>query len=428
MPFRFVHAADIHLDSPLRSLALRDLELAELIGNATRRAFADIIDLCLDEQVDALVAAGDLYDGEQTSMKTALFLSLQLRKLHEAGIQVFIIRGNHDALSRITKELTLPETVKVFGGRAEAVQLSRGRGDVPIAIHGLSFAQPHAPDSLLGRYKAPIEGSVNIGLMHTSLDGSPGHDRYAPCSVGDLQNSGFDYWALGHIHKRSVIDGRCKVVMPGMPQGRDINEAGSKTVSLVTVADDRSIEIEERLISVAQFERISVDLAGIDDWRDMVAAIGARLTEARGAAASEHLIGRLRLTGATPLAWRIRSDIDLIKTEAVALAFDVGKCWIEGVEIACTAPVQPENEGAALSAVPVAELWRLIRKDILSAEGFQAELRRIADELRGQLPPECRHFLGSDEAGFQTRMAELAQEGVEDVLARLQATPTAEAG
>ena len=291
-----------------------------------------------------------------------------------------------------------------------------------------SFAQPHAPDNLLGRYKAPVEGSVNIGLMHTSLDGSPGHDRYAPCPVGDLQNSGFDYWALGHIHKRSVIDGRCKLVIPGIPQGRDINEAGSKSVSLVTVADDRSIVIEERLTSVAQFERIQVDLAGIDDWRDMLAAIGGRLNEARGMAASEHLIGRLQLSGATPLAWRIRSDLDHVKTEAVSLALGIGKCWIEGVELTCTAPLQAASEGAASSAVPVAELWRLIHEDILSTEGYQAELRTIADELRGQLPPECRHILGSDEAGFQTRIAELAQQGVEDVLARLQATPTAEAG
>ena len=109
MAFRFIHAADVHLDSPLRSLALRDPDLAELIGNATRRAFVRIVDLCLDERVDALLLAGDLYDGDQTSVKTARFLSEQIRRLHEAGIRVFIIRGNHDALSRITKELTFPD-------------------------------------------------------------------------------------------------------------------------------------------------------------------------------------------------------------------------------------------------------------------------------------------------------------------------------
>jgi len=114
MAFRFVHTADIHLDSPLRTLALREPELAGLIGGATRKAFAAIVDLCLAEQVDALLISGDLYDGEQTSMKTARFLADQLRRLHEAGIATFVIRGNHDAESRITRELTLPESVKVF--------------------------------------------------------------------------------------------------------------------------------------------------------------------------------------------------------------------------------------------------------------------------------------------------------------------------
>ena len=143
MPYRFVHAADIHLDSPLRSLALRDPDLADLIGNATRRAFVRLVDLCLDEQVDALLLAGDLYDGDQTSMKTARFLAEQLRRLHEAGIRVFVIRGNHDALSRMSKELTLPDSLKLFGGRAEAIAVERGSGQFSVAIHGLSFAQPH---------------------------------------------------------------------------------------------------------------------------------------------------------------------------------------------------------------------------------------------------------------------------------------------
>ena len=247
--------------------------VAELIGNATRHAFIRIVDLCLEEQVDALLLAGDLYDGEQTSMKTARFLAEQIRRLHEAGIRVFVIRGNHDVLSRITKEVTFPDLVKVFGGRAEAV-VDRHTGDLPVAIHGLSFAQPHAPESLLGKYRPPVEGAVNIGILHTSLAGAPGHDLYAPCSLADLQATGFRYWALGHVHKRSIVEGACAIVMPGMPQGRDINEAGAKSVTLVTIDDDRSIHIEERVTSIAQFERVSVDATGIADWRDLVGALG----------------------------------------------------------------------------------------------------------------------------------------------------------
>jgi DNA repair exonuclease SbcCD nuclease subunit len=416
LAYRFVHAADIHLDSPLRSLALRDADLAELIGNATRRAFVRIVDLCLDEQVDALLLAGDLYDNDQTSMKTARFLAEQIRRLHEAGIRVFVIRGNHDAMSRITKELTFPDSVKVFGGRAETIIVGTN-GDVPIAIHGLSFAQPHAPESLLPRYGAPTEGAVNIGIMHTSLAGAAGHDLYAPCNIADLQSAGFHYWALGHIHKRAVANGRCSIVMPGMPQGRDINEAGAKSVTLVTVADDRSVHIEEHVTSIAQFERVDVELSGIADWRDMVGVVAQALERAREEAVSEHLVARLRMTGTTPLAWRIRRDIDLLKTEADDRASLTGRCWVEKVEVDCAAPGMP----AGSVGDPVSELRRLINADVVQSDAYQAEVARIADELRSQLPQECRSILGSDDESFKAAVAELVREGADDVLARLHA-------
>ncbi|MCV9938224.1 DNA repair exonuclease [Boseaceae bacterium BT-24-1] len=417
MTYRFVHAADIHLDSPLRSLALRDPDLADLIGNATRRAFVRVVDLCLDEQVDALLLAGDLYDGDQTSMKTARFLAEQLRRLHEAGIRVFVIRGNHDALSRITKELTLPDSVKLFGGRAEVIAIERDRGQFAVAIHGLSFAQSHAPESLIGKYRPPVEGAVNIGLMHTSLAGAAGHDLYAPCSLADLQGTGFHYWALGHVHKRSVVEGGCAIVMPGMPQGRDINEAGAKSVTLVTIGDDRSIRIEERVTSIAQFERVAVDVTGIDDWRDLVTALARALEQVRSDVASEHLVARLRVTGATPLAWRIRRDLDLLKTEADDRASVIGSCWVEKLEVDCRAP----GVAASASTDPLTELRRLIDEEVIGSDVYQTEVAAIAEELRTQLPQECRSLLGSDEEAFKATIAALAKDGSEDVLARLHA-------
>lgn len=337
-------------------------------------------------------------------------------------IRVFIIRGNHDALSRITKELTLPDSVKVFGGRAEAVTLDRPAGDFPIAVHGLSFAQPHAPQSLLPRYKAPVEGAVNVALMHTSLAGAPGHDLYAPCSVADLQVAGFRYWALGHIHKRSVVQGDCTIVMPGMPQGRDINEAGAKSVTLATVGDDRSIRLEERVTSLAQFERVGVDLTGTRDWRQVAGAIAESLERARGEAAPEHLVARLQLTGATPLTWRVRRELDLLKAEADDRASVIGNCWIEKVEVAC----EPVGTAAGAAADPVVELRQLIDAEVLRSGAYRAEVTRVAEELRGQLPLECRGILGVDETGFAAAVEELARAGTEDVLARLHAAPAGE--
>lgn len=420
MPFRFVHTADVHLDSPLRSLALRDPDLAELIGNATRRAFVNTIDLCLDEQVDALLLAGDLYDGEQTSMKTARFLAEQLRRLHEVNIRTFIIRGNHDALSKITHELVFPETVHVFGGRAEAVAIDRSKSDIPVVVHGLSFAKPHAPESLVSKYKPPTEGAVNIGLMHTSLGGAVGHDPYAPCSVSDLQATGFRYWALGHVHKRSVVDGECTIVMPGIPQGRHINESGPKSVSLVTVADDGSILIEERDVSIAQFDRVFIDATGIDDWRDMATAITEKLREARKAASSDHLVSRLLVTGATPLAWRIRRDRDLLKAECDERAAAIGRCWVEKLETDCHVATISD----ASDSDPISDLRSLIASNVAGYEGFRQEAIKIAEELTGQLPPECRSFLGSSEEEFHQTLDGLLDQGADDVVASLHVIST----
>ncbi|MDD4616721.1 MAG: exonuclease SbcCD subunit D [Alphaproteobacteria bacterium] len=420
--YRFIHAADVHLDSPLCSLALRERDLAELIGNATRKAFVRIIDFCLAEQVDALLLAGDLYDGDQTSMKTARFLAEQLRRLSEAGIRVFIVRGNHDAMSRITNELVFPDTVKIFGGRAEAVPVDKKAGAFPVVVHGLSFSHPRATESLLGKYKQALPDAVNIGLMHTSLSGAPGHDDYAPCGLNELKETGFQYWALGHVHKRMVEQGECTIVMPGIPQGRDINESGAKSVTLVTIQDDRSVNFEERFTSVAQFERVHVDATGIDDWKELVVKIGHALAQAQHEIRSEHLVARLHFAGETPLAWRIRRDIELLTTEAKERASVIGGCWVEKIETACRPPSTATQEASD----PLMELRRLIQEKVASSEIFRAELSEVAEELRKKLPRECQGIFGVDEPTFNAGLALMAGEGMEDVLARLQASEKGE--
>lgn len=416
MPFRFVHAADIHLDSPLRTLAMRDPDLADLIGTATRRAFASIVDLCLKEGVDALLLSGDLYDGDQTSMKTERFLASQLHRLHQSGIATYVIRGNHDALSRLTAQLTLPESVRVFGGRADVIEIEAVGGRPRVAVHGLSFKEPQAPESLLPRYRRPVPDAVNVGLMHTSLGGAEGHDPYAPCSEADLRAAGFRFWGLGHVHRRAVTGGACTIVMPGMPQGRDVGESGPKSVTLVTVLDDASITLEERLTSVAQFERVTVDLQGCLGWPEIVAAIADALRATRGGTPSEHLVARLRLVGDTPLAWRLRRDADLLRAEAETQAGLVGKTWIDKVEMMAR---EPGSAPSADDGGAVAELRRVIGTDVLGSEAFRAEADAIARDLLAQLPPECRDDLGSDGRASASVLAELCREGAEDVIARM---------
>ncbi|MGX5845067.1 metallophosphoesterase family protein [Mesorhizobium sp. ArgA1] len=413
MAFRFLHTADIHLDSPLRSLAMRNPDLAELVGDASRQAFVSIVDLCLAERVDALVIAGDLYDGDQTSMKTARFLASQMARLHQAGVRVFKIRGNHDALSRIAKQLVFPDTVTIFGGRPQSVLHTAGGLDV--MFHGLSFANPKAQDSLLPKYPAAREGAVNVGIMHTSLAGSPGHDVYAPCSVADLHGHGFDYWALGHIHVRQVHPGASTVVMPGMPQGRDINEAGEKSVTLVTIRDDHSVGIEERLTSVAQFERVNADLTGAVEWSEAVARVRSALEAIRASVRSRHAVVRLGLTGMSPLSWAIIRDRDLLLAEAEQVAEQAGDTWVEKLELGLIPP-RMETPG---EADPIFELAQSMRADA-SSEAFRAEARALVLKTIADLPPDGREFAGKDETALELFLDKVLASGADLVTARLK--------
>jgi exonuclease SbcD len=187
-------------------------------------------------------------------------------------------------------------------------------------------------------------------------------------------------------------------------------------VTLVTIADDRSIHVEERITSVAQFESVPIDLTGIELWEDMIGAITKNLSLARDHTKSEHLVARLRFSGTTSLAWRMRRDPDLLREDAGHRAFIMGKSWIEKVEIDCRAP----DAEADASADPLIELRRLIDEEVMRSDAYRNEIAGIAKELRSQLPPECRDVLGSEET-FDDLIHVLGWDGAEDVLARLHA-------
>ncbi|MDG1369904.1 MAG: DNA repair exonuclease [Paracoccaceae bacterium] len=407
--FRFVHTADLHLDAPLRSLALKDEDLADLVGNATRHALERIVDLCLEESVDALLIAGDLYDGDLRSMKTAAFLVSEMERLQRAGVSVFMIRGNHDAESVLTRELELPPNVHVFTGHGGTVELS----DQGAAIHGVSFAKPKAPESLLPKYKEPVSGLFNIGMLHTSLAGAAGHDTYAPCSINDLQSHGFDYWALGHVHIRQVHSEAPHIVMPGMPQGRDIGEASPKSVTLVSV-NDGHVSLEERFTSTVEFARRDIRLEAVDDWRDVLEVIDAEL-RAAAITPSDHSVLRLELIGASPLAWRLRRDHDLLVEQVSNLARTQGSVWIDKIVNHLSPPT-----ALVTSDDPRRELSNLM--DALTDNAtFLMRAEQNAEELIGDLPPELRHAFGDSEAEQTDVVRELLKEGIKDITARMMA-------
>lgn len=416
--YRFVHTADLHLDSPLKSLALRNPALADATASASRRVLERIIDICMEEEADALLIAGDLYDGSLRSMKTAAFLTRQMQRLHEAGIDVFMIRGNHDAESTITRQLDLPPNVHVFPAKGGMVRIA----DKGVAIHGVSFSDRHAPESLLSRFRAPEGGMINIALLHTSLAGSPNHDVYAPCSVSELSAVGMDYWALGHVHKRQVHSTIPLVVMPGMPQGRDIGENGPKSVT-IGEATETGITIRERVTSVAEFALIEHDLTGAADWTSAMTMIRDAMAAARSACLSQELVLRHRLSASPDMAWRLMRDIDMLGASIGDAGEAIGHVWLDKLLVGEAGLPAEASKGS--TSDPVFRLAALM-SEVGGDSAFMAEAESEMAALVSELPPSLRDRFGSDAGSGRDLLGELLIEGSRHVLARLARRPSGE--
>ncbi|TJZ90929.1 DNA repair exonuclease [Paracoccus gahaiensis] len=405
---KILHTADIHLDSPLRSLALRNPELREAVVAATRASFTRLVDLAIAEDVAALLIAGDLFDGRERSARTGAFLMGELDRLGEAGIRVFYTKGNHDAENPITGTLDLPAHVHVFDARGGREHL---RDDV--WIHGVSFADRHAPDSLLPRFKAPVRNAVNIAMLHSSLGGAAGHDVYAPCTVADLAGLGFDYWALGHVHKRQIHSEAPWVVMPGIPQGRDIGEAGSKSVTLLTL-DRGRIEVSERRTSVVDFVQSALDVTEADSDEALRLMLRQHLAGLRQDIAAPTGVIRLSLTGRPDRHWQILRDHDVWSEQADDLARAAGDLWIDKLLLDLAPP--DAGTGAAGAADELAAMMTQIR----SEPGFAATARDEVDAVLQDLPPGLRDRLMPGEAARDALADGLARAGANLVLARMK--------
>jgi DNA repair exonuclease SbcCD nuclease subunit len=381
---RFIHAADIHLDSPLTGLATRAGERATTLVGATRRAFEALIAFAIEQAVDFVIIAGDLYDGDWRDFATGLAFTAGMARLERAGIRVVMVRGNHDAENTMTRRLTLPANVHVFESRkAHVIPFD----DVQVAFHGRSFGTRREDENLALTYPAPLAGFFNIGVLHTSANGRPGHDVYAPCSVDDLKARGYDYWALGHVHKREVLCDAPWIVFPGNLQGRDANETGAKGCTLVTVEGWRVVSVEAVALDVVRWARCRVEVADCADLEAVGEAVRGVLADAVADADGRPLAVRLTLTGASPVHRRLVDDTDHTAAECEAAAQRAGDVWIEKVEVRTTDP-EPPGHGASDA---LGELIRAV--EAVQADDREALLRQLVTRLE-KLPPEIREAAG----------------------------------
>lgn len=387
---KLIHAADLHLDSPLRGLSARSRATLSRVRTATRRAFANLVELCLSERAGLLLIAGDVYDGDWRDYSTGLFFAHQMARLREAGVQVVMIRGNHDAASQITKNLRLPDNVHELSAKSAQTLMLDPLG---VAIHGQSFATRAVTENLALSYPQRIAGLVNIGLLHTSVTGRRGHEPYAPCSIADLRNKDYDYWALGHVHAHEIL---CRapeswIAFPGNLQARHARETGPKGALLVEYSASGIESVELRCVDVARYAQVALDVSGVTHYDDLLDRLPRLFEDALNQAEGRVLGLRLELTGATALHTRLLAS-DALLHEAHKFADDVGgdELWIEKLQL----HTSPEQSQLPADRGVIAELVAALaarRSDRALLDALAVEL---SDHLSSKLPPELRE--GSD--------------------------------
>lgn len=415
---KFLHAADLHLDSPLRGLARHDEAPVNDLRGATRKAFNNLVELAIEEKVAFVLLAGDLYDGTWQDFSTAIFMARKLGELDRAGIRVFGVLGNHDAQSKLTKALEKPKNLTLFPANKPQTEFL---DDLEVAIHGQSFGQQHVEENIAIGFPVAKPGMFNIGLLHTSLDGREGHAAYAPCKLDDLRARDYQYWALGHVHAHEEVSTDPWVVFPGSLQGRHARETGPKGCCLVSVEDGRVKSVEHRVLDVVRWANCEVDLGKVSGMQGVLDSASKALTEILDGVEDRIVAIRVRFVGASPVHAELQGKTLWLRQKLMELAAELHgeDLWIEKVVMATTSKMDRGDVLAGDGALGgLARSILEVKEELSAVRGLDTALAA----LREKLPAEV--FLAEDGLKLDDKevVARLIQESKELLLGKLLET------
>ncbi|PLS03010.1 metallophosphoesterase family protein [Neobacillus cucumis] len=263
----FIHAADLHLDSPMVGLKHLPENIFNRVKESTFTALKKLTSAAIERQVDFVIIAGDIYDGEDRSIRAQARFRKEMEKLNDEKIPVYIVHGNHDHLNGSWVNLDMPKNVHVFNSKVETKVLQTKSG-ATVHLYGFSYGTRHVYDRKIDEYCKLDGADYHIGILHGNESAGTEHDNYAPFTLKDLIQKNFDYWALGHIHKRAVLSLAPTIIYPGNIQGRNKKESGSKGFYYVDFKDSEA-QLDFIEASDIIWEDVTVDAATAVSFDDL---------------------------------------------------------------------------------------------------------------------------------------------------------------
>ncbi|WP_146524159.1 metallophosphoesterase family protein [Novipirellula artificiosorum] len=419
---KVLHAADIHLDSPLRKLQTYEDAPVDQIRGASRRALENLVQLAIHQSVDLVVIAGDLYDGDWRDQNTGLFFVAQAAKLTQAGIPIVVIRGNHDAANLMTSSLPLPKNpdgseIMMAADKVDA----RVFESLSIAVHGRSFRKRAETKDLSKQYPKPFSGVFNLGLLHTSLTGAEGHDNYSPCKPQELTDKEYDYWALGHVHLRGEhgIDGGPPIVFSGNIQGRHIRESGEKGCVIVEIDSRDRCTPNFHALDVVRWDVCQIDARTIDHPDDVMDQFEQWVTRQITSAEGRLIVSRVAVSGPTAVHNALHQRRHRIEASlrAIAVAHGGGQVWLEKLRLKTSTPTHAFAFGDLDG--PLASVAQVVN-DFRMAEDRVETVKQELASLLSKLPIELHGYGEGFSSDSMGQTDELVASAAAELLGRLQ--------
>ncbi len=363
---KFIHCADLHLDSPFQGLTTKEPSLADRFKHSTNEAFVKIIDLCLAEKVDFLTIGGDTFDGADRSLCAQILLRDQLERLQKANIPVIIVAGNHDPLSDWLSEIKYPENVHLLGSnKVEKIPIEKN-GKTVTTIYGISYKVKEVTENLSLKFQTKEEDTVSIGMLHANVGSKKEHAPYSPCTISDLKSTNMDIWLLGHIHTPEVLCADPLILYPGNIQGRHINENGPRGCYIIKIDSNRKISYEFKPTQNILWKQEVINIKNIMTAIELADLLSDKCEEELSKLTNDEkgIVIRWKLTGPTPLYHELTMTDKIEETKEILVERFFNQApfiFPESIRLS----IKPERQ----------------KEDYLNQENFIGDFLRLAGKI-----------------------------------------------